>query len=57
MRWHELMCRAETFRLTGRTVDAAAAARVAARIAEQKGHVVGARLACDALRALVTPSP
>jgi class 3 adenylate cyclase/tetratricopeptide (TPR) repeat protein len=57
IRWHELMCRAEAFRLIGRTVDAAAAARAAARIADQKGHVVGARLARDALRALASPSP
>jgi class 3 adenylate cyclase/tetratricopeptide (TPR) repeat protein len=53
LRWHELMCRAETFQLTGRTADADAAARAAIRIADEKGNLVGARLAREALDGLL----
>jgi len=48
LRWHDLMCRAETFRLAGRAADADAAAEEAARIATAKGNVVGVRLAHEA---------
>jgi tetratricopeptide (TPR) repeat protein len=48
LRWHDLMCRTETFRLAGRTADADAAAEEAVRLAAAKGNMVGARLARDA---------
>ena len=51
LRWHELMSRAEVFRLAGCAVDAEAAAREAVRVAERKGNLVGARLAREALEA------
>jgi tetratricopeptide (TPR) repeat protein len=48
LRWHDLMCRAETFRLAGRAADADGAAEEAVRVATAKGNVVGARLAREA---------
>jgi class 3 adenylate cyclase/tetratricopeptide (TPR) repeat protein len=51
LRWHTLMSRAEVLRLAGRTEDADVAVREAIRAAEQKGNLVGARLARDALAA------
>jgi tetratricopeptide (TPR) repeat protein len=52
LRWHELMCRAETFRLAGRRADAVAAAHAAVRVAEQKGNLLGARLGREVLQDL-----
>jgi class 3 adenylate cyclase len=57
LRWHELMCRAETLRLAGRAADADAAARAAVEVAERKGNVVGARLARRAPDAPVSSRP
>ena len=54
LRWHDLMSRAETFRLAGRDADADAAAHEAVRVAEAKGNVVGARLAREMLQKLRT---
>src|SRR6187200_1235599 len=47
LRWHTLMSQAEVLRLAGRTEDADVAVREAIRAAEQKGNLVGARLARD----------
>ena len=38
LRWHDLMCRAETFRLAGRAADADAAAEEAVRVADREGQ-------------------
>jgi class 3 adenylate cyclase/tetratricopeptide (TPR) repeat protein len=54
LRWHEMMSRAETFRLAGRRTDADAAACAAVRVAEEKGNLVGARLAREMLQHLRT---
>jgi class 3 adenylate cyclase len=54
LRWHEMMSRAETFRLAGRRADADAAAHAAVRVAEEKGNLVGARLAREMLQHLRT---
>jgi ATP/maltotriose-dependent transcriptional regulator MalT len=49
LRWHTLMSAAEVLGLAGREAEAEAALREAIRAAEQKGNVVGARLALEAL--------
>jgi class 3 adenylate cyclase/tetratricopeptide (TPR) repeat protein len=55
LRWHELMSRAEILGLAGRSADATAAAQGAIRVAEQKGNLVGARLARKVLKDLLDP--
>jgi len=56
LRRHTLMSQAEVCRLAGRTTEAQTALHEAIRAAQQKGNLVGARLAREALQGLLEPS-
>jgi tetratricopeptide (TPR) repeat protein len=53
LRWHELMCRAETLAMAGHVSEAEAAVVEAGLVAERRGNVVGVRLSRDALAGLL----
>jgi class 3 adenylate cyclase/tetratricopeptide (TPR) repeat protein len=52
LRWHTLTSHAEVLRRAGHTAQSEASLREAIAVAEQKGNVVGAQLAREALQAL-----
>jgi class 3 adenylate cyclase/tetratricopeptide (TPR) repeat protein len=53
LRWHALVSRAEVLGIAGRAPEAEEALREAIRLAEQKGNLVGARLARESLDRMV----
>jgi class 3 adenylate cyclase/tetratricopeptide (TPR) repeat protein len=53
LRWHALVSRAEVLGVAGRAPEAQEALREAIRLAEQKGDLVGARLARESLDRMV----
>ena len=53
LRWHALVSRAEVLGVAGRAPEAQEALREAVRLAEQKGDLVGARLARESLDRMV----